>query len=342
MFSDIEGKNIARRNIENQRRYPGRKFGYVKENKQYKKAPEKEGLLEEFFSSLHDISNVKELGEFLKEFRGKIKRDDESLIKIARDPFYAGYDLSKGNNKLKHVEPYLSLKNYTQIQELLDKIFNDYLGRIEDLEAKDIYTPICGYCCKTLRYSKDTINNVSFYKCTSPRSKKHPKIVIQTIDLEKMLGYVIQEIINNLDSEKLIQHSSLYLREIRKQINGEIQGIDHQLNKIREKILLNKPYSSDWKNVDPDYSKLSQLKAKQEVLLKELAKYEELFNENRNIIKTIKNILHNRSQINPSLLYKMFINSIHVYDNELKFEVCKFDYLQELQKELIYQVGDSA
>ncbi|SHG30186.1 recombinase family protein [Ornithinibacillus halophilus] len=265
MFSDIEGKNIARRNIEASKRYPGRKLGYVKENKHYYKDPVKKELLEAYFSSLSKISTLDELALFLKKYRSIFKTNDETLIRIAQDPFYAGHDLSKGNYKLKHVEAYLSLKDFRAIQDSLGEVFNEYLKRLDDLESQKSYLPICGYCQKPLCYSKDKINNNSFFKCTT---KSHPKVFISTIDLAKIIEMVISQIIIHLNSNKLLKHSLLQLRNIRKEINSQIQTIENQLNNLLETILLGEQnYTSNWKENNPQYQKLNALKIEKQRLL---------------------------------------------------------------------------
>src|SRR4051812_28183285 len=100
MFSGIEGKNIARRTAEVHRRYPARKYGYVKikETKKYPKDPIKQEHIEEYFHSLPKISSIEEFGILLKEFHSKLGCQYERLVEMARDPFYAAYDLCQGEN----------------------------------------------------------------------------------------------------------------------------------------------------------------------------------------------------------------------------------------------------
>lgn len=61
--------------------------------------------------------------------------------------------------------------------------------------------------------------------------------------------------------------------------------------------------------------------------------------ENKSIISAVSNVLNDRSKTNPLLLFKMFINKIYVFSNEVKIDVFMFDYLDELPKEQIY-IGD--
>jgi DNA invertase Pin-like site-specific DNA recombinase len=337
LFSDIEGKNIARRSEEARKRYPPRKLGYEKnkETKKYRKDPTKQNALEQYFTSLLDISTIEELGKLLKQFNKKLKCTDERLISIARDPFYAAYDLSKGENNLHHVEPYLNLETFTRIQQTNRSIFEDYLDRIKLLENQNAYAPICGLCRKPLHYRIDEINNAGFYSC----SRKHKKVYITFLDLAKVIQLVLQEIIAHLDSKKLLNHSLLRFREIRKQFETEIEAIEYQLNEIMEKLILNADdYSSDWKD-NLEYKKMTSLKHEKSILLKELTEKECLLQENKEIVEAVESYLHNRSKVNPTLMYTMFVNNLYVYQNEIDIEVSLFDYLKELQKDFIYK-GD--
>jgi len=73
IFSDIEGKNIARRILEARRRYPPKKLGYekVKETKQYWQDSTKKDLLNQFFSASLETSTIDELANLLNRYRKK-------------------------------------------------------------------------------------------------------------------------------------------------------------------------------------------------------------------------------------------------------------------------------
>lgn len=335
IFSDIEGKNISRRTKEARKRYPAKKLGYkkIKETKQYHQDLVNKEVLDQYFSSLLEISTIDELAELLSKFRKTLKRPDEKLIELACDPFYAAYDLSKGENKLHHVKPYINLSTFNQIQANLGEIFDSYLERIERLKSQNAYTPICGYCRRPLHYRIDEINNTGFYSC----SRKHAKVFITFTDLAKVIQMVLDEIIHHLDSKKLLIQSLIHFREIRKEMEAEISTVEAQLSEIMENIILNMDdYSIDWKN-DPQYKRLTQLKNEKIFLLKELSNKEHFLSENKIIVNTVKKYLHSQSEINPSLLFTMFINKLFVYESEVDIEVSMFDYLKDLQTEFIYK-----
>ncbi|MGF6947704.1 DNA invertase Pin-like site-specific DNA recombinase [Neobacillus sp. B4I6] len=337
IFSDIEGKNIARRTREAIRRYPPKKFGYekIKETKHFRHATNKKEILNQFFNELLEISTVDELAELLNKYRKILKRSDDEIIRIARDPFYAAYDLSKGENKLHHVEPYLDLSTFNRIQERLGLVFNSYLERIGKLAAQNAFTPICGSCQQPMKYHIDKINNTGFYSC----SRNHAKVCITFVDLAKVVQMVLSEIVHHLDSRKLLNESLFRFREIRKELEAEMDTIETQLNEVMEKIILNMDdYSKNWKE-DPQYAKMTQLKNEKAFLLEELSEKEDLLEENKTTVKAVEDYLLHQSGANPALLYTLFIHKLYVYQSQIDIEVTMFDYLKDIHTDFIYQ-GD--
>lgn len=337
IFSDIEGKNIARRTKEAQRMYPAKKLGYekIKQTKQYHKDPSNKELLEDYFSSLLEISTINDLGELLLDFHKKLKRPEEKLISIACDPFYAGYDLSKGENKLQHVEAYLNLKDFYDIQEKLGELFESYIERIEKLNNQNYFKPICSYCLQPMHYRIDKLNNVGFYSC----SRNHAKNRITTFDLSNAIQMVMQSILQHLDSKKLLNHSIKRFREIRNELEQELSAIEKQLNELKVKLVLySDHYSSDWKD-DTNYKKMTLLKDEKIHLLKELSKKESLLHHNEKLVKSVEDYLQDNSKVNPAFLYTMLIKELYVHQNEIDLKVAMFDYLTDIEKEFIYQ-GD--
>ena len=337
IFSDIEGKNIARRTKEATRRYPPKKLGYekIKETKHFRHDPNKKEILNQFFNELLEISTIDELAGLLNRYRKMLKRSDDEIIKIARDPFYAAYDLSRGENKLHHVKPYIDLSTYYRIQEKLGSVFNFYLERIGKLKTQNAFTPICGYCRQPLNYHIDKINNTGFYSC----SKNHAKVCITFVELAKVVQMVLNKIVHHLDSKKLLNESHLRFREIRKELEAEMATIETQLNEVMEKIVLNMgDYSKDWKE-NPQYAKMTLLKNEKEFLLEELSEKEHLLEENKTTVTAVEGYLNHQIEVNPSLLYTLFIHKLYIYHNQIDFEATKFDYIKDIQNELIYQ-GD--
>jgi hypothetical protein len=340
MFSDIEGKNIARRSKEARRRYPPQKLGYKKEieTKKFFKDPAKKTVVEQYFTSIQEIDTIDELYEVLKHYRKELSCNDLRLISMARDPFYAADDFHKGQNKLRHVDPYLTLEAFTNLQDTKGNLFSAYLERIEKLETQNIYSPMCGYCGKSLNYRKDKVSNTAFYTC----SRNHAKVEIAIDDLTKVVQLVLQEVINKLDSKKMIRHSVQIYKQIRVQFESEIAATNFLINEIMEELILDTDqYSADWRE-DLRYKKLSRLGQESNKLLKAINEKEHLLQENKAISEAVENYLHDSAKVNPSLLCSMFIDQMLIYQDEIEIEVFTFDYLQDVQTKIYYKGEETA
>ena len=336
IFSDIEGKNIARRTTEARRMYPPKKFGYVKvaETKQYMKDPNKKQLLEQFFASLDEITNAEELAKMLPLYRKLLKKPNEKLIEIARDPFYAGYDLSRGNNRLHHVDPYISLETFQCIQETKGVIFDSYLEQVSNLEEQNAYVPICGYCKNPMHYKIDEINNQALYTC----SRNHKKVVITINDLAAIVRMLLHEIITKLDSKNLLKHSRKQFSDIRNELESQLVLLEKQLTTTMEEIVLDVGYSTNWKE-HTQYQKTILLKKEKEKLLNFFTEKKSLLQDNKEVVDAVKDYLHNYSDVNPSFMYSMFIKELTIFREGIDVEISKFDYLTDLETVFVYK-GD--
>lgn len=254
---------------------------------------------------------------------------------MARDPFYAGYDLSRGNNKLRHVEPYISLETFNHVQETKRDIFNSYLKQVSILKEQNSYIlPICGYCNNPLNYKIDEINNQSFYSC----SKKHKKVSVTSSELAEIVRMVLHEVITHFDSKSLLKQSLLKFGELRDELESQIEVLENQLASTMEKIVLEEGYSTNWKE-HSEYQKTVLLKKEKENLLNLLTEKRSVLQENKEVIEVVKDYLHDYSDVNPSFMYSMFISKLYIFREEIDVEISKFDYLTDLETVLIYK-GD--
>ncbi|MEY2195339.1 recombinase family protein [Neobacillus sp. BF23-41] len=341
MFSDIEGKNIARRSREARLRYPAKKFGYQKqkETKRFLHDSSKSKGVQQYFAALKEISSLDDLYKVTKEYRKKLKKTDEQLVSMATDPFYAGYDLEKGTNKLQHVTPYISIEEFLQLQRVNGEFFKAFLERKKSLMCQNIYTPCCGYCRKPLFYKIEEESNSSYYSCSS---KLHPKVTVSFSDLSKIIGGILSEIIQNFNAEKLINQSINCYRTIKKHLEAEMDSIDQNLNGIIEELVLGSDdYSADWKQ-DPMYKRKQLLKQEYHNCLEQIKENQNALQKNKSVIKVIEEALINQSNMNPSMLCDMLINGIWIYGDNLQVDVFYFDYLQEMEKEMIFEGEDIA
>ncbi len=246
LFGDIEGKNIARRTLEARLKYPPKKFGYIKtKQKKYQKAPETATILERFFDDIQHVDSVDILGSFLTEYRkGFAKgRTDESLIRMATDSFYAGYDLFEGEFQLPHVEPFLTKEVFLQIQEKLVPIIQAYQERTQQLQELNWSFPTCGYCMKPLRPRLSPDRSIAYLSC----ARKHNKVYYDTSTFNKATEEILRQVLNQLDTHMLLTDSQKKMKEIKKALQQEKDKTDTILKQIQNKILFSQTgYDQDW------------------------------------------------------------------------------------------------
>ncbi|MGG0175206.1 recombinase family protein [Gottfriedia acidiceleris] len=336
IVSDVEGKNIARRTEEARKRYPPRKLGYLKdkETKQYKKNPENKDFLLQYFKEIMRITTHKDLENTLMEFKRKLETKPEQLLKIAMDPFYAGYDLTNGKNKLLHVEPYLTYEEFQQFRDN-STLISTYLEVEKSLKNQDIYDVNCGVCRRSMKFHLNVSEVKAWYSC----SHKHSKVLISTDDLILIINKSLEKTIESLNTELLLKDSRHFFQLSRKNINGELKSLEAQIHNLMEKIILEIDDISKWKD-NPRYIELIKLEKIQKNLLSQLEVKKQLLLENEGLVDLLKKYLHKCSQSNSFFLTSMLIKKVFVCPNEVDIEVSKFDYLNDFQTQYIFNEGD--
>ncbi|MCA1010379.1 recombinase family protein [Halobacillus halophilus] len=344
MFSDIEGKNIARRSEETRRRYPPQIMGYKKDKdtKTYSKDPNKKEYIDQYFTALTYVNTIDELRAVVKEYQKNLNCSSElSLINMASNPFYAAYDLEKGTNRLSHVDPYITLETFNQLQETKSELFKTYVKQVEQQKLQvAMYAPICGYCKKRLNYRHNKDSNQGFFTCSRKEHAKN-KVKIPFSELEKVIDFALQEIVHKLDYKLLSLHSVKSFKKIKDQTEAEISAINSKIKELTEEIVLSsRHYSEDWKN-DHRYKKVNSLKMERRKLLEEITLKEEFLQNNKKLSGIVQSYLSDRSKVSSTLLYSLFINQVFIYEDEVDIEVFTFNYLRDLHTEMIY-VGDES
>lgn len=335
LFGDIEGKNIARRTSEARRKYPPRKFGYRKtEDKKYHKLDETRAIIEEFFEELKNIESMETLIIFLKKYRqafGK-GRTDENLMRMASDPFYAGYDLHEGEYKLPHVDPFLSKESFLQIQKQIGPLMKTYETHVKGVQSLYTNFPKCGYCHTPLRPRLTADRSASSISC----SQGHDRVSHTTQTINEAVNETIKKVLVHLDAEQLVADSNYKLKEIRKTLKQEMSKISKQIKQASDDILF-----SDEKNYDLKWEETEQYLEMQE-LYKIYRHYEEELNEkhkllveNRQLYQLTLEAIQKQLEMNISALANLLINEVRLFENTIEIDVNKFDYVRNFDTEII-------
>ncbi|WP_260864988.1 recombinase family protein [Priestia flexa] len=335
IVGDMEGKNIADRLVESNRRFPRKKLGYIKQkgNKEYVKDPKRSKALKEYFRSLATVESHHQLEEVFKVFKKQLKTSTESLIRIARDPFYAGYDLATGKNRLAHVEAYLTLNQFEELQ-LQEPFLFQYKEKKMILKEKHIYKAYCARCQKTMKFNYEIANNSAWYSC----SNKHPKVMISADDLSKIITLTLKNMVTNLQSDLLLEDSKLFFKEVEQLFKDEQETLEKNKVDVLEKILLENGDLLNWRE-HQHYKRLNTLDEKISQNLSEIQSCKQLLLGNKTLVTITKDYLKNSVISNPYFLYSMLVEKLYVDQNEVFFEVNRFKYLRNIQLTSIYENG---
>ncbi|MBD3108058.1 recombinase family protein [Bacillus sp. AGMB 02131] len=337
IVGDFEGKNIARRTEEARRRYPAQKLGYIKEinTKQYIKNPNNATLLKQYFTEIAEVSDFIEIERLLKKYKKDLNTTTDTLLRIIGDPFYSGYDLFTGKNKLHHVDPYISLTQFNKLKSG-NSCITKYIETRSILKENNIYKPICGICQKPMNYRFKTASETSFYTC----SRKHIKIEVTTDDLSSIIDQSLNNIIDNFDFNQLVKDSKQYFKKFKRLLEDDLKIHKKNKNNILEEIIIHNDNLQNWRE-HPRYQELANIESKVENSLAEIRSTEKLLIDNENIVKLIKDYLINSKVSNAYFLFSMLIEQIYVYQNEVNLVINKFDYISKIQEQYIFEKGES-
>ncbi|MEH7110220.1 recombinase family protein [Bacillus sp. JJ1764] len=335
IVSDVEGKNIARRTEEARKRYPPRKLGYIKqkETKQYSKDPAKKDALLLYFSAIREVTTHKDLEQTLKEFNKILKTTPNRLLKIAQDPFYAGYDLTTGKNKLSHVDPYLSYEEFQQLQAN-NTVILSYKEMEQSLKNQNVFGVCCGICRMPMKFHFNVPDQKAWYSC----SRNHPKTFIANEDLFLIIENSLERIIERLDTEQLLKDSKHFYNLIRKNTEKELKALEIKKHNLMEKIIFETNDFSNWRE-NSYYVELTRLENLQRNFLKQIEEKRVLLLENENLARLVKDYLHKCRQANSFFLTSMLIKKLYIYPSEVNIVVSKFDYLQDFKNLYVFK-GD--
>ena len=241
--------------------------------------------------------------------------------------------MSTGENKLLHVEPYISFQQFKLLQEK-NTIISRYKETQSHLKNQDVFEPVCGMCRKRMNFYFDVVDEKAWYSC----SRKHSKVQISTDDLLGVLKPSLEKLIDHFDVDSLAKDSKYYFQQFKGPIEAELKIVEKNKRDLLENIILESDSISGWRE-DPQYKKLAVFEKEQRQLLTKLEMKRELLLENENLSKYVKEYLRKCSTSNPLFISRVLIQCIFIYQNEVKLEINKFDYLKKLNTNYIYQ-GD--
>ncbi|RSK26541.1 recombinase family protein [Bacillus sp. HMF5848] len=256
-----EGKAIARRMSDVNKRVPPKKYGYntIKHanHKEYKLDSRKQ-LLFGLFESAQNIINTEEFLKLLHEYKTtKLKKDPIQIINILTDAFYAGHEkVGKKYNQLTYVEPVVSIDAFERIQKVIGpyvkQLNKDLQGRVDE----DVLRPRCGECQKEMRYVKNKVGGSGSYSC----SNKHKKVSISVDDYNELLFNRTLDVLKSLDQDKLRELANKMLCDLMRDHRNSAEQLHKKIMKTEEQLTCMSPNMFIEGKYEPILFKLNDLK----------------------------------------------------------------------------------
>lgn len=185
VLAQSEGQRIQTRLDDASKRNPPRLFGYdkfIENGKRFYRPNKKKSLINNLFVDFSKINNEEDLYEIIMNHKTLLKRSDFRLIKILKNPFYAGcYNTQGQYYPLEHVEPLIKIDLFIKVQEIINSFEKSINKAFNQTTEENKITPLCRTCNNPLNFKKGDFGKPNYYIC-----KKH-KIQISADDLNESI-----------------------------------------------------------------------------------------------------------------------------------------------------------
>lgn len=333
LFAQFEGQRIKTRTSDARKRNPPQIIGYQKINKNgkriYKAKDEFKSIIVNLFEEFSLINKNQDLYELLLKYKGLLKRDNQRIIEILKNPFFTGHYINSDNsfNLLDHVEPIVPIQLFTKVQEKLDKLEESINTGFCISQQEALIMPHCDICSEIMKFKKGEVGSSSYYQC-----KKHKKNNISTSELNTQLRKVV------IDHSRKISLSDI--RNIcKKAIKKEIYKTE-TLHKEKQSLFedlcveLNKLFTptSPTRDTIGKFNKLETIRKEledNEMQLKRLYILEDELKQIVTIVKEkiSKKLFDDKSQLDQ--LVKLLVSNVLIGNESIQVSL----YLESFYKE---------
>ncbi|MBK5458931.1 recombinase family protein [Peribacillus sp. TH27] len=256
-----EGKGIARRVADNNRKLPSRKFGFIvnkKDNmKKYALVSEYKTQLINLFEKANQIKNTKEFIELITVFSGVFNKPPMKIVKILTDCFYAGYEkIGERYALLSYVEPVVTIEVFSEVQKKVEPFISKLEGNLDERSSESFFIPFCNMCKNKMVYRKNKIGDTGLYTC----SRKHKKISIEVSEFNKSLISYLSIVFSSVNKDALEKQALVILEKILEIKKREHYTTEKEIEEKELKIATSPKEQFYKSNLEKDIEKLKKLK----------------------------------------------------------------------------------
>lgn len=227
-FCENEGKQIASRTHESNKRFPPRIYGYRKQVKEGIKSYLIDDLrAPQIINLYHDCRNIHSIGDFLlllEKYSKIIARHPGQILTILQNPFYTGH-IEHGDKllKLNHVEPIIPIELF---QDVRNKAI--FYGKeiLDDYIKPDYLYPLCGVCGQKMNLIGRSIINAGRFLCRN----NHQSISISVDELENETKIVLQHFVDHISINKLEKLTRGFLLKHLQRLDAEFERLGNMID----------------------------------------------------------------------------------------------------------------
>ncbi|MBO9128506.1 recombinase family protein [Bacillus sp. 165] len=219
-----EGKGIARRIRDKNKRLPVKKFGYKVEKGNSKKSyvidDQYRFILCELFDEAAKIETLEEFFTLIMNFSRRLggASNIPKLVRILSDCFYAASEETNGHySNLAYVEPVVSLETFKLVQMKTKGYINRMERNVESQRNTDVLSPYCVQCGKQMKYKVNPYAETGTYSC----SNKHKKIEVSGEEYNACICQVTKHVLSRLEAREIEKQTITYLNQLIKRFENQ-------------------------------------------------------------------------------------------------------------------------
>jgi len=238
IFPQVNGKTIASRTNQIQKRYPNSILGFnvIGKNRHKKYIPNypKADDLKSFFYEIIDSQTTEDVIQIFIKFKQLFSNDHQKALNCLQNPFYAGH--FKFENEylpLNYVEPIISLKDFLKIQSVLKNHEQILQNAIKKSTNTGIHIPICHICKQSMAFRKTSLGKCGYYVCM----KKHKRIQIDVSHFNQLIDNHLMDITKRIQVQAIKKDVFSHLLQMEKNYKQEIGHLQNKFNAVQRNMV---------------------------------------------------------------------------------------------------------
>ena len=335
IFAQNEGRNIASKTNVALQQYPNSIWGFevvktvkedAKSSKEYIPKLELEKDIRSFFTSIKNVSSIKELIGVFNNYRKILKKTPKKLLGCLRNPFYAGYlKVQDGYVKLNHVTPFIKLNDYKKVQEILLKFEKEMDISIEETNNRGYLQPFCSICKGKMIFRSSEFGESGKYVC----SKGHNRNFIEVSKFNQLLSEHLSFVLNKIDVKKLKKDVFDSLLKCEKEYMKQFSFRENELKVTNSGIVNLIGVPNKTKKMNELLERVGTIKRELEQLRENIEKVRESRKGINLFVKTVNNELANKlKNYQQDYLLRILYSRIEVSPDAIFYYVRFGSYIE--------------